>query len=118
MKEKQNQGMFEKPPFFLREIYNVPFSLNHNRDVFVFMLKNGLFQQVKIHCLRISQKAFEKMITEYPLLIEAHVDFYSNMNEYWLGRDNIDDDQIEIYLMLREDSIKWFFIQLIDEPRL
>lgn len=109
MKEEHNQGMFGKPPFFLREIYNVPFSINHNRDVFVFMLNNGLFQQVKIHCLRISQKAFEKKIADSPLLIEEHLDFYSNKNEYWLGRDNIDNDKIEIYLTIKENTIQWFF---------
>lgn len=115
MKEDSNKGIIGKPPFYLKEVYCVPFSTNHNRDVFLFMLKNGLTEQVKIHCLKISQVAFEKRITECPRLIEAHLDFYSNDNEYWVGRDNIDDDTVKIFLTLRENTIQWFFILSVEE---
>ncbi len=116
MIEEFNSERHGKPPFILREINHVPFSLDHHREVFVFMLKNGLLRQVEIHCLRISQDGFEKMITEYPHLIEAHLDFYSIENEYWLGRDQIEDDEVEIYLTLWDNAIQWFFIHLLSDP--
>lgn len=115
MKEDSNKGIIGKPPFYLKEIYCVPFSLNHNREVFLFMLKNGLLQQVKIHCLRISQSSFEKSLTPYARLIEEHLDLFSNRNEYWLGRDNIGDDPVKIFLTLRGNTIQWFFILLVEE---
>jgi hypothetical protein len=116
MLNEDNEEMEAKPPFFLKEIYCIPFSRHHHQEVFLFMLKNGLFQQVKVHCLRINQQTFEDHLREYPLLIDAHLDFYSKTNEYWLGTDRIDHDRIEIILTLRSDTVIWFFIQVIDTP--
>jgi hypothetical protein len=115
MKDEHNEEMSIEPPFFLSEIYHVPFSMNHHKEVFSLLLNNGLLKLVKIHCLQIKQESFEKMLNGYPILIEEHLDFYSNSNEYWLGRDIMDDEQIEIYLILRGDLIQWFFLHLIFE---
>ena len=99
-------------PFSLEEICFTPISHFHQPNIFLFILKRGLYTLVINHCKIIPQHSFEDKIAGYPLLENAHLQFYHIQNKYWKGSDIIDEGCIEIYVTIFENNIQWFFICL------
>jgi hypothetical protein len=78
-------------------ILHIPLSKQHHELLFDQLLMMGIKHAVLKHCAIISRDDFERWLDGKQDCINAYVELYSSLQEFRIGKDNVEG---QVYLVL------------------
>jgi hypothetical protein len=99
----------------LADILHIPISKQHHSCLYYSLMQMGMNHAILKNCIAIPRFDFEKALSGYPEVGNAYVELFSLINEFRLGRDNVEG---QVYLVLAGlDKDELILLVIIQNPK-